>query len=142
MRLHSMLADPLVLRLGWTLLHSLWLFATIGLVLAIVLRLLKRAPLRYLVACAALAACAGSAVVTFELLRPPVNVVPVIPATGGEVVTVDPSASASAVPVASWHLPRVEQVLPWLVACWLAGILVLSIQHVAAWNRVRRLRRS
>jgi beta-lactamase regulating signal transducer with metallopeptidase domain len=142
MRLHSMLADPLVLRLGWTLLHSLWLFATIGLVLAILLRLLKRAPLRYLVACAAFAACAGSAVVTFALLRPPANVVPVIPATGGEVVTVDPSASASAVPIASWRLPRVEQVLPWLVAGWLAGILVLSIQHVAAWNRVRRLRRS
>ena len=48
--------SDLVYRLGWTLLHILWLGAAAGLVLAIVLRLMKArsSEARYATACAAL----------------------------------------------------------------------------------------
>jgi beta-lactamase regulating signal transducer with metallopeptidase domain len=58
-------------RLGWTLLHSLWQFAVIGLMLWGILALLRRrtANLRYLLACGALLAMLAGSVVTFQMLH-------------------------------------------------------------------------
>ena len=63
--LSSLLTEPIVQRLGWTLVHSLWEGVLIAAALAGVLRLLLRgapATFRYAAACAAmsmLVLCAG-----------------------------------------------------------------------------------
>src|SRR4051812_45269822 len=56
---------------GWTLIHFLWQGAAIALVMAIVLRAVRyrSANLRYLVACAGLAAMLAAPIATAALLR-------------------------------------------------------------------------
>ena len=60
------LGHPLVARLGWCLVHSVWEIAAVALVAAAVLKILRRgsAQGRYLAACAALVAMAALPVVT------------------------------------------------------------------------------
>jgi beta-lactamase regulating signal transducer with metallopeptidase domain/HEAT repeat protein len=66
----DLLEHPLVLRLGWALLHSLWQGAVLAALAAVALRLLRRrsAQARYLAGCAALLLLAGAPVATFLLL--------------------------------------------------------------------------
>ncbi len=68
---HELIA-PLVERLGWTLIHSLWQFAAIASLLCIVLRLLKErsAKARYISACIALFAMIVVAASTFGVIDP------------------------------------------------------------------------
>ena len=60
------LEHPLVARLGWCLVHSVWEIAAVAMVAAAVLRILRRGscPGRYLAACASLLAMAALPVVT------------------------------------------------------------------------------
>jgi hypothetical protein len=57
-------------RLGWVLLHSLWQFALIAIVLAVAIEILRRrsAALRYVVCCGALASTIPAVIVTFALI--------------------------------------------------------------------------
>ena len=68
--LSHLLSTALAERIGWTLLHSLWQFALLAVLLAGVLEVLRRrsANLRYLVGCFALAAMLAGSVTTFCLL--------------------------------------------------------------------------
>src|SRR4051812_12170329 len=63
--------SPLVHQIGWSLIHSLWQDALIGLVLAAIFRLLSRAKpqSRYFIACVALAAMIILPVVTTYVLH-------------------------------------------------------------------------
>ena len=68
--LEQLLASEGVSRFGWTLFHSLWEMAIVALLVAVALRLLRpaSASVRYLVACAGLAAMFVPAGVTYALL--------------------------------------------------------------------------
>ncbi len=63
--------SEIVQRLGWTLVHFVWQAAAAGLILAVVLRLLRKssANLRYVIACAALALIVLMPVVTFRVVK-------------------------------------------------------------------------
>jgi beta-lactamase regulating signal transducer with metallopeptidase domain len=65
-----MLTSPVVQRLGWTLVHSLWQGAAIAVVLGVVLRVLRRGtpPSRYAAGCAAMLALAALPILTFFVL--------------------------------------------------------------------------
>jgi len=56
----------------------------------------------------------------------------------------DDVATAALLPVAipspTWH-DRVRTAIPWCVAAWLCGVLILSVRLLAIWSRVQRLRR-
>ena len=68
--LSDVLSSTTAGRLGWTLLHSVWQFACIAVVLWAALTVLRRrsANVRYLVACLALLATLASSAVTFHLV--------------------------------------------------------------------------
>lgn len=63
---HELIA-PLVQRLGWTLIHSLWQFAIVAILLSVVLRILRdRSPeTRYIAGCVALVAMVLLAALTY-----------------------------------------------------------------------------
>ncbi len=84
--LHDMLSSPLLHRVGWMLLHSLWQFSLIAIALAILLETLQRrsAATRYIVCCVALATTLLTAGITFSLTTG----MPV-----GDILTVAPPAS-------------------------------------------------
>ena len=68
--LSHILSTAPVERIGWTLLHSVWQFALLAVLLAGALEVLRRrsANLRYLVGCFALAAMLAAGATTFCLL--------------------------------------------------------------------------
>ncbi|MDB5174037.1 MAG: TonB domain/peptidase domain protein, partial [Phycisphaerales bacterium] len=70
---HFFLESPLIHRIGWTLLHSLWQGLLIALLLAMVLAVLRRRSpqSRYLASCAAMVALAIAPVITFMAAPPP-----------------------------------------------------------------------
>ena len=53
--MNTLLAHPLIVRLGWTLLHFLWQGAAVAVILAVVLQIARSAKptTRYAFACAA-----------------------------------------------------------------------------------------
>src|SRR4051794_9695118 len=70
--IRSLIDDPAVARLGWTLLHFLWQGAAAAATLTVLLAAMRRAGpgRRYAVACAVMAVMAAAPVVTFLLLGP------------------------------------------------------------------------
>src|SRR5690348_11672795 len=70
MTLERLLSDPLVERLGWMLLHSVWqaLAAAAALAIALVLLRKRSANARYVASCAALFALPVALAVTFAVL--------------------------------------------------------------------------
>ncbi len=156
-------------RLGWVLIHSLWQF----LLIALVVRLLERAfagrrgaSLRYIAGVCGLAAMTAAPVVTWFFI-------PVISlASAGSVVertaglhiapaaaplpTTADSGSASLEVIgrppaeysladacsASWTTlgARLRPWLPFLVMCWLVGMSFCSLRPLVGWLTLRRLR--
>jgi beta-lactamase regulating signal transducer with metallopeptidase domain/HEAT repeat protein len=110
----ELLEHPLVVRLGWTLLHSLWQGAVIGALAAVALRLLRRrsAQARYLAGCAALLVLAMAPLATFLLLEGEPGAAPTVQAPA-EVSPVPPNVLTSVVAppaeaASSGRLPLVE----------------------------------
>ena len=145
--------------LGWPLIHFMWQGAAVALVLALVLELLRRrsASLRYVVSVAALGIMAVLPVLTAgtllehqpssETARPVEKSSAVGVATSSSLET-PPTVSAGRSQVASGNrtvggIPAdadlVRRALPWIVAGWLAGVVLLSIRLVGGWYRTRRL---
>jgi beta-lactamase regulating signal transducer with metallopeptidase domain len=130
-------------RLGWTLLHFLWQGVLIAKLFAAARGLAGRSlspRARYAWACAALAAMTLAPVATFALIG---SGSPLIPASASE-WSARPFASAgSQAAPGDWRLavPAVsEQVLPWIVATWLCGVLAFSIRLAGGWASSSRLR--
>ena len=148
--------DPQVVhRLGWALVHFVWQGAALAALAAVMLRCLRRrtAAVRYLAACAALAAMVAAPVATLSLVPP----APVAahrdageagpgPEPMAAVVSAQPAADALAAPVlprdASWAArlaSAIEPVLPPVVLAWLIGALGVSVWYAGGWVWVRRL---
>jgi beta-lactamase regulating signal transducer with metallopeptidase domain len=152
----SVLADHWLVRaLGWAILHSLWQGVAIAAIVALLLRVLTRstANVRYLIACAGLAAMTAGWTFTAASYVSPRPSEPglALGATTEEVaVVVSPPAAAQAgegprivsgTPVRSWRV-RLESWSAAIVFAWLLGVLFLSMRVVFGWYQVRRLRAS
>jgi len=164
----ELLSSPVAYRLGWTLVHSLWEVAAVGVLAWAALALLRRRSpqVRYAAATGALAAILVLTVATFLAIHaPPEKALPVAsapsapaappmtltPPSGPQVSTAlepadPPAAIASPSPIfpaeawtARWQR-IVEPYLPWLVAAWLAGVLALSLWRMGGWVAAYRLR--
>jgi len=141
--------SPAAQRLAWTLLHFFWQGALLGLAAWAVFALLRRQrpQLRYLAGCAFLLACLGSAILTYLLLAPPLQA----PgqsmglaafAAGFPEVQARPTAMLEATSSEAslpWQL-RLQPCLPWILAAWTAGVLILSLRTVGGWLWLRRLK--
>lgn len=138
-------------QIGWSLIHSLWQAALIGLVLATLLKLLSRAKpqSRYFIACVALAAMIILPVITTYFLH-------IRPTNPPDIIVEDDSAVAMSVDsnlqntrvignegivgtqknnwinrtiTETWNTSeRVENFLPWLILLWLVGVVIYAIK--------------
>jgi uncharacterized protein (TIGR03435 family) len=130
--------------LGATLLHFLWQGVLIAGVYAAARRCASRPEVRYLLACAALAAMAAAPVATWVALHP----------LSPDALTVAASFAAPHAPSATTgvrgDLPRFFAVghaevppawLSWVAAAWMAGVVVFWLRLLGAWMMVERLRR-
>jgi beta-lactamase regulating signal transducer with metallopeptidase domain len=154
--LNDLLPDPLVQRLGWTLLHSTWQVALVALLLALCLPLLRRRSpnARYVASCGAMLLAVLLPAGTFWLLRAPAQGAqasvtaplrsePVPPAEPGVAtptgIPAGPPLEASDAPASTrrLQLPPLRVV----VSVWLAGVCALSLWNLGGWLLVHRLRR-
>ena len=137
--------DALIRALGMGLLHSLWQCALIGALAWLALRTLRHASpqARYVVACAALAACvlwpaaevfrqlSMATAPTFDMsttVAPPRDIASMVAAF----VAPDRPAGLRAI---------VEAALPWLVAIWAAGACLMLLRLAGGLSWVHRLQR-
>lgn len=170
MTIHEWLESPVALRLGYALLHSLWQGAALCALTAAALYTLRRksAVARYAVLVGAIAGMILAPVVTCLLFtgdntpRPVAQAAalridaPAVPAGAAAVRGSDglppngprvnmPPAGSVVAPVmlpsqdASWG-PWLAAGLPYAVAAWGVGVIVLSLWHLGGWVALQRLR--
>jgi beta-lactamase regulating signal transducer with metallopeptidase domain/HEAT repeat protein len=155
----------IVESVGWVLVHFVWQGIAIALTLAAVLSLTSaaQAALRYALSCAALLLMFAAAVVTAANVmtaaesspqRPHMAIVhrpaadssiPVEPpppargATNAADTTVSREPALTGDGLSSLR-PILVAALPWLVAAWACGVVLLSMRLFGGWWRTRRLR--
>jgi uncharacterized protein (TIGR03435 family) len=136
-------AQPWVERLGWTLLHFLWQGVLIATVYAATRKWIAHSAgpqVRYVLACAALAAMAAAPRITWVLLRPAAAVS--VPVAAHFATAASAPAGASAATLLHIGAPRAlpEPLLPWVVAIWLAGAMAFWLRLLGGWMYAVRLR--
>ncbi len=160
--LETLLSTQMIERLGWTLVHFVWQAAAVALLLAVVLRCLRRSSsnVRYVVACLAMLLIVALPLVTMSLVEvsrpvaeagPTLNPPLVMRTTPVEVVELplEPfDAPVAEMPERVAHTPwtqriatMLEPALPWLVSGWLLGVFGLSAWHLGGWAQLQRMKR-
>jgi len=162
--LENILSQEVVQKLGWTLLHFVWQATAAALLLAILLRLLRKstADLRYITACFALGLIVLLPIITIQLVPvsasyssghielPTVSTVSpaeTIEVSAAETPALEEPAPPESIPTApalSWKqrtTELLEPALPCIVLGWLLGVFALSIWHLGGWAQLQRLRR-
>jgi beta-lactamase regulating signal transducer with metallopeptidase domain len=125
---------------GWTLIHFLWQGTIITVLFALADALSRRASagIRYGIAGTAMLlmlACAGATF--YQTLNASGADVPVM-ASGNRVA---PSSPAPATGLATAPGRLSHDYLSWLVYCWMAGVVALSIRLTVQWLMLQRCRR-
>lgn len=158
--LSDVLSTPIIQTLGLTLLHFLWQGTLIAIVFAVLLFMFRTlsSTLRYNLSCAALVLMVIAPVATFIYLLPSVKptytfieepgVVLVSPTVNAEVSEMPTVATAEAVTptgpaTPSRSLPKIKsfkQYLPYLVASWLLGVIILSARLLGGLWLAHKLR--
>lgn len=149
-----MLAQPLVLALGWALIHFIWQGTLVALLLAGVLRVWREQStnVRYVAACAALLLMfllppvtlaiisgsvpdeAGGGLPSVIAAQPESQPMPVERASFLALIRADNGVAASQ----AWPA-RFVSWLPWLILFWLAGVVCFSLRLIGGWLYTRRL---
>lgn len=167
--LAELAALPVVERLGWTLIHFVWQAMIVSVVVAIALRVFRKAAAntRYVGLCGALLVVAALPAVTFVALAVDENaigsagVVPVSRVSSSaepvlrrgldhDVIYVNHGSNvteeAEAGGIAAVHAPvvfdfqgSVNSAVPWIVVLWVLGVELLSVWHTVGWMLARRL---
>ena len=163
--LENILSQGLVQRLGWTLVHFVWQAGMVALLLAILLKLLRKssANLRYIVACLALVIVVLLPAITMNLISVTMSYSatefePEPAAITSTPVTIEQLSNIEAPVIETQHpvenvtvSPRIpfrgritealEPFLPYVVLGWLVGVFGLSVWHLGGWTQLQRLRR-
>lgn len=156
----SILQDPMLERVGWALLHSVWQGAAIAVVLAASLHWTRRPQTRYLLACFALIlsllAPAATVCIIAESDRQPSEVRHFTTAADASPVNFDllsdgriPQTLTNDFPkhVAAPPVPPLQaqslgrSALPYASILWALGVIILCIRHIGGLFAVRSLRR-
>lgn len=152
--------EPLIVNLGWTLIHSLWQGAIIVVLCAGLLRLLREssAQLRYLIACSALILIALFPIATiWRLSQPkPINIfeeaTPAVNNSNEHSIKISTNNidsietnSTSPTLINSINHQQIKrgfsQLLPWLTLIWLIGVILLSLRLIGGLLRTQQLSR-
>jgi GWxTD domain-containing protein len=120
--------------IGWTILHSLWEGAAIAVALSAVLGVVRPSRLRYAAACGSMLAMLAGFVLTAALEMPDRR-------QSASAIAEVPKAPDGRGPIAplAAHF-RAADLLPYLAAVWMCGVLILHLRSVASWLAARRLR--
>jgi len=159
MKALELFSQPVVLRLGWTLVHFVWQATVVAVIVAIVLRFVKKqaASLRYAIAGLALVLIVVMGIVTMmqvevsapmslatqhgALIEESVEMpVAVTPAPEIPLSSVDTQASWSWPVFKQRCIRRTEAALPFIVVGWTLGACGLSLLHLGGWIRLYRIR--
>jgi len=160
--LEDILSQEIIQRLGWTLLHFIWQAGAAAIILAILLRTLRKstANLRYIIACFTLALIVLLPAITIQLV-PVSSPPPAIDITPAPITTVLPalemsepemtvianppepeiSPKAPSISLKQRAADTLEPALPYIVSGWLIGVFCLSIWHLGGWAQLHRLKR-
>ncbi|MDI6447976.1 M56 family metallopeptidase [Anaerobaca lacustris] len=162
--LQTLLSQQMIERLGWTLIHFVWQATAVALMLAVVLRCLRRSSsnTRYIVSCLAMVLIVALTLVTMSLVEVSRPVAEAGPTLGTLPMSVTPvevielaqlriesfDAPVPAMPERAIRVPwtqraanALEPALPWLVSGWLLGVFGLSAWHLGGWAQLQRMKR-
>ena len=142
----DLLQHPWVQIAAWALLHFVWQGAAIALGALVALRLARTPAARYVIGVAALVLMAAAPIVTSVILMggsgfgsgvdvPPVAGLPVGSAVVGE------ASIASADAITDAGLQISPQLLGFIVAGWIAGLVFFTIRLAGGWVVARRIAR-
>ncbi|HEY7090732.1 MAG TPA: M56 family metallopeptidase, partial [Tepidisphaeraceae bacterium] len=138
--LFTVVSNPMLERLGWTLVHSVWQCTLAALTLAVMLKTVGGSAARYVISCLALVIAIAAPIGTFVYLdaqRPIAH-----PPTGS---MPRPMPSPAVAPIQAAEEINPASVpfnpLPWSAIVWIAGVLGLTIRHVGGWVSVQHLRK-
>jgi bla regulator protein BlaR1 len=163
--LSSWLSPDVMRALGWALIHSLWQCLALAALAAVLMALSRRPSVRYLVGVGALAAMLATPVATlFVLMAVPAHLVPAMassppPAAAQSSVSqalaaVAPGSRVTNHSVESapqgWPVVLVQEenrlaslnILPWLVAAWLCGVVFFSVRFAGGFLLLEHFRRN
>lgn len=142
--------DPVVHRLGWTLLHFVWQGALLAVAYAAVRAAWcgRRANARYLAGCLTLLLMAAAPVATFVHLAEnpaPLHLSnPPMPPAASWSPASPPAPNLSelrpAGPGLETLVAAIQSALPWVVTGWAAGVILLTGRLAGGWLRLRRTR--
>ncbi|MBN2180404.1 MAG: HEAT repeat domain-containing protein, partial [Sedimentisphaerales bacterium] len=165
--LENILSHQIVQKLGWTLLHFIWQATAAAILLAFLLRIMRRfsASLRYVAACLTLGLIVLLPVVTLQLINVPpqpsiVKIEPepapapiIAPIQTTEEITIaesieyaepvrrEPARLNYFAALKQKTADTLEPALQYIVTGWLLGVFALSIWHLGGWTQLQRLRR-
>jgi beta-lactamase regulating signal transducer with metallopeptidase domain len=127
--------------LGLALLHSLWQVAALAFLLWVVLGVLQKSQARYLASCVALALVPVSFIITVLWVYTPDVTDSLTVRVNHAVANVIHALSTvtNAEPMLTF---RLDSYLPYLVIAWVLGMTLYSLQLLAGWVYVLRLRQS
>jgi TonB family protein len=133
--------SPLLMHLGWSLIHFLWQAALVGFVYFCLRRVLQRAPpqWRYVLALSTLLVLVLLPVLTFFYLggwRAPNLASNSAPAVYSLVAA---PLTASTLPPAALHA-RTLSYLSWVVLVWLMGVACMAVRASWGWRQAGKLR--
>ena len=142
--MNTIFSEAFTQALGWTLLHSLWQAALIG-ILFYGVRLARLSPQRtYAGAVGAMMGIVLAAVITFSLQYQP----PAVAHSASFDITSYTSLnlpSAEAAPLVGYRTQSVMQWVDerteWVVGLWLVGLLLFSTRFFGSWWYLQRLKR-
>ncbi len=161
----TIFSQTFVEKLGWPLLHFIWQGAAVALLVAMLLRILRRstANLRYIISCVALALMILAPMATMLMLtdsaayEEPIEAEASIPVAvmtdnASELPAEQPLALTEAEPLAYLADPApltwkdqlksmLEVAMPYLVLGWMIGVLGLSMWRLGGWTQIQFLKR-
>ncbi len=131
--------SPLVLAIGWALLHFLWQGAAIAVALALLLWFARDwpSPWRYSAAVAAFFPLPLCFCVTLAMYLRPEQTASIALASSTFPVATGLSAIGFRVQPEAWHAS-----LAWLTPLWMLGVAAFYIRSMGGWMATRRLRTS
>ena len=142
-QIQNLLAQPACRALGWALLHFLWQGSLAALLLAACNVALRDAPARarYALSCLFLMLLLALPILTFTASlvhapAPPPTAVDAQPLIAAATAVAQPAAIRPTLQAA------LAPVLPWIVALWISGVVLLSLRWIGAWACLHRLRRA
>ncbi|MEK6409867.1 MAG: M56 family metallopeptidase [Acidobacteriota bacterium] len=160
--IEMLLGKPVFQALGWTLIHFIWEGALVAILYASVSVLLRRSTsnVRYASACfAMLLMLIAPAATMFAIIRAqepslagapsetigqaqPANVI-ARSTDDQQAITskVEPAAAPHGSPMKQWAADRLPLAMPWLLALWFFGVLLLSLRFAGGLVTAQRLKR-